>query len=639
MYRLIKTKLPPVKLPFGNVLNKFSFRVILVYFFAFTVISAIAISSIISYIQAIGVLQDNFVKSTAVIFKNVKNDLVSKLNNIENTLKFISSDGRVQSLNKPEKEISNRELAQFFSDCINLNNYSTGNNSRFIKNLIDELIFYSDKRVIITRRVHFSVYGIENYLTPDLLAKADQAEGQPVLTGVFKNPTGAWLMLNSDEIARRSELNQFAILKTVTDEQFKTKIGYLTVSINLTGLSDLLSDVQLGDTGRVYIVDRDLRVLAGGDKDFILKPIPFDGNSAAVLKKAGDGSLQGKFQGKKCFLHYEELGVNGWKLVGVISSREFQTKAQLIRDRIVIDGFLITALLIIATIMVANSLTRPLENIYAFLQKVEAGDLSIRTQETGSLEIQNLSLQLNRMIDRINLLLEEIYKEQLFQRKVALKALHAQINPHFLYNTLESISWMIEKGRREVAVKLVESLANFFRLGLSGGRDIVTIREELEHLESYLQIQQVRYQDRLDYIIDVDDEIKEERIVKITLQPLVENAIYHGIKPKKDGPGRVYISGSREDNFIKLMVVDNGVGMNPAKLAELEDSLEEAKLDPETFGKGYSIQNINSRIKLYCGEDYGLHFSSKEGIGTRVEVILPVDWSPNTVSEEGRLNG
>ena len=627
------------RLSLRNILNTLSFRLILVYFFTFTVICAIALFSIVAYLQAIDVLQKNFVKSTSVIFKNIKNDLVSKLNNIENTLKFISTDQRIQNLNKPGMETANREVSQFFTDCINLNNYTTDNGSHVIKNLIDELIFYNEKSVIITRRYHFSVYGIERYLTPKLLAKAREAQGQPIWTGIFYNEIGNLLMPNWDETVRREELNQFAVVKYVTDEQFKTKIGFLVISINLAGLSDLVDDIQLGDTGRVYIVDKSLRVLAGQDKRLILLPVPLDEHSLTVLKHPGDGSLQGAFQGKKSFIHFEEIGVNGWKLVGIINSQEFQNQALIVRNRILMDGLVIIIILVIATIMIANRLTRPLQNIGSFLKKVEGGDLKIRTQETGSIEIQNLSFQLNQMIDRINFLMAEIYKEQMFKRKAALKALHAQINPHFLYNTLESISWMIESGKREIAVTLIQSLSQFFRLGLSGGRDIVTIREELEHAENYLRIQQIRYRDRLDYIIDVDDEIKSLPVVKITLQPLIENAIYHGIKPKKDNPGRIYISGTREDDLIKLVVVDNGLGMNQEKLASLEKSLAEAKLDVETSGKGYSIGNINSRIKLYFGKDYGLHYSSKEGIGTRVEVILPADDGFNNPMDEEHHSG
>ncbi len=613
-------------------LNKLSFKALLVCIFAVISIFAIILFSVISYIQAIDVLQKDFVKNSAATFKNIRNDLVSKLNNIENTLKFIATDQRIQNLNRPFSGISNRQLSEFFADCIDLNNYTTRDELHYLKNLVDELIFYSKQRVVLTRRNHFSVYGIERYLVPDLLSKAKKAQGRVVWSGVFFNELGSLLMLNLDEVVRREELNQFAVVKYVNDEQYKTEIGYLIASINLAGLSDLVEEVQLGDTGRIYIINKDLQVLAGWDKELIMRSLPLDRKSLDIVKQSAEGSLLGKFKGGRSYIHFEEIGVNNWKLIGIINNREFQSKAKVIRNRILIDGLAIIAVLIIVTIIVANRLTRPLQNICSFLGKVETGDLTIRTDESGSKEIKNLSDQLNRMIDRINLLLEEMYEEQLFKRKVALKALHTQINPHFLYNTLESISWMIETGKREVAVKLIESLANFFRLGLSGGRDIVTIGKELEHAESYLKIQQVRYQERLDYVIDVDDEIRNEQITKITLQPLIENAIYHGIKLKNDGLGRIYISGSRVGNLIKLEVADNGVGMNSVKLAELEESLVEPRLDPETSGKGYSIENINTRIKLYFGKEYGLHYSSKEGVGTRVEVILPVNWKPRDIT-------
>ena len=232
-------------------------------------------------------------------------------------------------------------------------------------------------------------------------------------------------MSNADESMRREELNQLVVVKYVSDEKFKVGLGYLVVSINLARLSSLVEDIQIGETGQVYIVDNQSRVLAGKDKDLIFRPIPLAKQYCSLLRRPGNGSFIGTLKGKKCFIHYEEIGVNDWKLVGVINNSEFQTQAKVIRDRILMDGSIITFILIIVTLLIANSVTRPLYNICKFLQQVEDGDLSIRTHETGSIEIQNLSIQINRMIERINQLLREIYEEQIFKRKTALKALHA----------------------------------------------------------------------------------------------------------------------------------------------------------------------------------------------------------------------
>src|SRR5690606_15739617 len=160
-----------------------------------------------------------------------------------------------------------------------------------------------------------------------------------------------------------------------------------------------------------------------------------------------------------------------------------------------------------------------------------------------------------------------------------------------------------------------------FRVTLSGGRDIIKIAEELEHAENYLRVQRIRYQDKLDYVINVDPEIKKYEIVKITLQPLIENAIYHGIKPKPNGRGTIVVLGRKVDpDHILLSVIDDGVGMSPEKLSALRASLIEPQLNLETEGKGYSVMNINSRIKLYFGSAYGLIYNSEEGAGTRVDI-------------------
>jgi two-component system sensor histidine kinase YesM len=606
--------------------GRFSFRSQMA--FAFTMIAALAVSimSIVAYTQAIDVLKRNFVAAANSIFQQTRDELLSKLKNVENTLKLISTDQRLQNIAQPDSKISNRELAKFFMDCINLNNYQSNyENQHFVKNLIDELIFINDRRVIISRREHFTVYGIEDYLPRHLMERAKAARGEAVWSGIFFNRPGSRLNANLPRDSLREELNQLALVKYVTDENFKTGIGYLIASINLARLSDLIEGISLGPTGRLCIVDQKLRVIAGRDKALILKPLPLDRDSRTHLQTTGSGSFQGVIKGQTSFVHFIDIGVNHWKLIGITASHDFEVQARSVRNRILYGGLIIIFLFGWGATFLAGRVTQPILNICNFLQQVEAGDLTLRTGESGSIEIEKLAIQLNRMIGRIAQLLNEVYQEQLFKRKVALKALHAQINPHFLYNTLDSISWMIESGRREVATGLIKSLATFFRIGLSGGREIISIRDELKHAESYLKIQKIRYQDKLDYLFDIDESILQAPIVKITLQPLIENAIYHGIKLKADGGGIICITGSKIDGrTVRLTVVNNGPGMDGPKLAELRSTLQEADITPETGGKGYSLQNINSRIKLYFGKEYGLHYFSNPETGTRVEVILPL---------------
>lgn len=607
-----------------------TFRSQLTFFFVITALLAVGFVSLIAYTQAIRVLKDNFIVYTSSTLRRTKDELLTKLHAVEKTINFISTDPRIQNIGAVDKRISARSISRFFVDCIALNDYQESSVDRgLVKNLIDELIFYRSTDnsfpIIISRRDHFTAYGIEDYLTEDLLTKAQAAWGEIVWSDIFYNKLGDRLLSNLSEEAKREELNQLVVLKHVTDEKFKEEIGFIIASINLARLSDLVEEIVLGKEGRLYLVDKDLKVLAGRDKGLILRPIPLEETSFAHLFRYQEGNIEARFNGEKSFIHFEEIGLNDWKLVGVINSEEFLTSAGVVRNRILFGGIGIFIIFSVVALTLADNITRPLQNICGFLQRVVgAGDLQIRTAETGSVEIENLCQHINQMIERISRLLEEVYQEQLFKRKMALKAMQTQINPHFIYNTLDSISWMVETGRREVAAELVESLSTFFRIGLSGGRDLVTVAEEVEHAQSYLRVQKIRYQNKLDYVFNIDEDIMDNQIVKITLQPLIENAIYHGVKLKPEGIGTIVISGGREDEkTIKLSVIDNGVGMSVETAEELQTSLVEAKLDFKTSGKGYSLININSRIKLYFGQEYGLVYTSKPGVGTRVDILLP----------------
>lgn len=214
---------------------------------------------------------------------------------------------------------------------------------------------------------------------------------------------------------------------------------------------------------------------------------------------------------------------------------------------------------------------------------------------------------------------EQVTREQKQLRKAEFDLLQAQINPHFLYNTLDAIVWSAEAGNEKQVVKMVGSLSEFFRSSLNKGKEIVTIREELSHVRSYLEIQQIRYQDILDYEIDVPEELFVNEIPKITVQPVVENALYHGIKEKRGG-GKISVTGREDGNDYIITVSDNGIGMEPDRLAEVRDGLTDTSPDSK---KIYGLYNVNQRIKLDFGDEYGLSIDSVYDEGTTVTIRLP----------------
>ena len=276
-------------------------------------------------------------------------------------------------------------------------------------------------------------------------------------------------------------------------------------------------------------------------------------------------------------------------------------------------------LIILLSYFIPLSITRPILRLEKVTKQVAEGDLSVRSDAESGAEVRALSDSLNRMIDKINDLLEQVTTEQIRLRKAEFELLQAQINPHFLYNTLDTIIWLAETGEQKKVVSMVGSLSDFFRSTLSRGKDIVTLREELQHVRSYLEIQQVRYQDILEYEIEVPEEMYDCRLPKITIQPLVENALYHGIKNKR-GVGRIRITCCKADGGCKLRVVDNGIGITKERLAQVQDGI----LNKVLTGKDiYGLYNVNERIRLNFGEEYGISILSEYGEGTVVNVLVP----------------
>lgn len=265
------------------------------------------------------------------------------------------------------------------------------------------------------------------------------------------------------------------------------------------------------------------------------------------------------------------------------------------------------------------SITRPIRKLSEVTDQVAKGNLDVRSNVEGGVEIRMLSNSLNTMIDKINELLEQVTKEQIRLRKTEFELLQSQINPHFLYNTLDAITWLAEAGEHKKVVSMVGSLSEFFRTALNQGKDIVTIGEELQHVRSYLEIEQVRYQDILRYEICVPEELNKYLIPKITIQPLVENALYHGIKNKR-GPGRILIKAEKKKDFFNIQIEDDGIGIEKKRLEQVRTSIK----DKVPTGKDiYGLYNVNERIRLNFGEQYGITIESIYGKKTVVSIVLP----------------
>lgn len=305
-------------------------------------------------------------------------------------------------------------------------------------------------------------------------------------------------------------------------------------------------------------------------------------------------------------------------------------------ERQVGQAVMLSAILLAASLLagglvsgkIVDSVTGPIKGLCMAAEEMGEGDFDSRIEVESGNEIQILAKGFDQMRGKIKTLIQDVKIEQSNLRATELKLLQVQINPHFLYNTLDAIVWMAEGGQNKEVISMTTSLSDFFRTALSGGRDFITVAEEEKHVHSYLRIQRYRYQDILEYKIHIDQELYPCRVLKMTLQPIVENALYHGIKNKR-GKGMIQIRGYEKDGKVIFEVEDNGIGMTEEKLKNLRWKIRNYTGEGEE-GRGFGLVNVEERLKLNYGKEYGLHIDSKEGKGTIVYICVPKDIAPTS---------
>lgn len=295
---------------------------------------------------------------------------------------------------------------------------------------------------------------------------------------------------------------------------------------------------------------------------------------------------------------------------------------QQINDFILLVSVIICIIIVIVAIMtllITQGIISPFRKLREATVKVSQGDFAARAVVKSGDEIEELSDSFNYMAANMQDLVDKIKEDEGKLHRMDLRILQEQINPHFLYNTLDTIVWLIEGNESEKAEEVVIALSNFFRFSLSKGKESISIREEEQHISNYLQIQQMRYHDILEYDIQIDRAVYDYQILKLTLQPLVENALYHGIKYKRS-KGYIHINGEKEEDKIYLCVRDDGVGMDEEELKSLQEEIE--KPCKET-AKGFGLANVNERLRMNYGPEYGITIQSQKNKGTIVNIVIP----------------
>lgn len=535
---------------------------------------------------------------TEQMLEQVTRNVEFYIHDMENIIFYLSQEPQVMTFLRQEGKIAEDKRDSSLRRILDV--YTSTHPE------IAGILLVNDKDVYISNELHRIS---RDPLTEEIWYK--RAVVSPRELQLFSKPIGrnisTTLNYSADEVV--------SLVKAVVDPITGKPLGVILIDLKLDKFKQVIESVRLGKHGFLYIMD--------GNDGIVYAPVnPVVYRVRNEWLTNSSGRLVKPILGSDFQIIYKESRYTKWKTVGIFSLNETLKEVADLRYYSIFIGVFTLILAVAAAFYFTASIAKPLGKLRSLMKRAEEGDLSVRFNSKYNDEIGQLGNSFNNMIKEISNLIDMVYLEQKQKREAELKTLQAQIKPHFLYNTLDTIQWMAQDHGATDIVHVVGALANLFRIGLSKGREMITVREELEHIKSYLTIQKARYEDKLHYEILYTEEVLKYNVLKLVLQPLVENAIYHGIHAKRSG-GTITVMVKVEGQRLHFTVADNGMGMKEEKVQEINQLLQGGRQEQPSSG-GFGIFNVNERIRLSFGPEYGLEYTSTYTEGTRVELWHPL---------------
>ena len=441
----------------------------------------------------------------------------------------------------------------------------------------------------------------------------------PHVQNLFEDPDYLYRWVVS--LSRQVELTRAGAIES----------GVLLVDMNFGGIEQICKNVDLGESGYLYLIDGDGEIIYHPRQQLIYASLLRENNRAAAGYE--DGIHREKFGGETRQVTVKTVGYTGWKLVGVVPAESLASNHIQLRLFGVFIVLFFIFFLVFVNLGVSERIAVPIKALEQSVKELEAGSESVDIAIGGPYEVQHLGNSIRSMVSTMRQLMDDIIRQEESKRKSELDVLQSQINPHFLYNTLDSIVWMIENNRYDDAIVMVTSLARLFRISLSRGRTLITVGEELEHARHYMTIQKMRFKNKFTSEIRADGEALGCETVKLVVQPIVENAIYHGME-YADGDGEILVWAHIEGEDLYIDVTDNGPGMRQEQVDRLLRE-DDGPAAPSRGGSGIGLRNVHQRIQLTYGKPYGLEIESEPDEGTTIRIHLPVR-RPGGNGEEAR---
>lgn len=481
----------------------------------------------------------------------------------------------------------------------------------FINNLIggkkdiDFMSIISLNEGIITKSKFGIVKTQYDFFNEPIYDDLRKSTGEKVLTQIHK----------ADYLFAPSK-NVFSLGRRIFNFNEGVYTGFVLIDCDTTVFERICHEVKIGKSGYIFIVDKGGNLLYSSDKNRNHLDIK------QVVNKIGDQEDLNRiedFGTEKMILVSNTSNYSGWTTIGILPYEEVLQRVDGIKKIFVYLSIICVLLVFVASILISRSVTRPIRKLQKAMKEVEKGNTDIRVSIHSYNEIGDLSHSFNQLLEKVNILLASIKSIEIKKREAELESLKSQINPHFLYNTLESIRMMAVIDDNKDIADATEALANLFRYSIKQRKDIVDVRFELQHAKNYILLQKIRYGDKFEVIYDIDEEVLDCKTLKFTLQPIVENAIYHGIEKKK-GKGNLKVSAHKVGDDLQFEVCDDGVGIQLKRLIDLREDVESFIDDS---AKSIGLKNVNQRVCLYFGKKYGLSIDSIPGEGTSVKLTIP----------------
>lgn len=415
----------------------------------------------------------------------------------------------------------------------------------------------------------------------------------------------------------------FSYIREISDTTTGKSIGYILVDVNSDIFRNILDNLDITNYHEIFIVNNNKTIIYDSNTEYISMQFRSPYISRLLVEKTG--SIMENVDGSPMLVTFNTSSDTQWTVASVIPESVLFKNISTLKYFIILTIIFCLTLAFILAVLLSGNITRPISRLRAHMKKAESGNFDISVPVESKDEVGELSSSFNQMLLQIRQLISKVYKADILKKEAELNALQAQINPHFLYNTLQIMDVIAEAEGIEVISATCQSLSDIFRYSINRGKEVVRISDEIAHVQNYVYIQKLRFEEKFKVVYDIDEEVTDYQIVKLILQPIVENVLVHGMDYKKSCC-TIKIRGKKLDNVIILTVEDDGTGMDTPQLEALRASLSEEIVHAEVVGSGKNsigIKNVNARIKLYYGEQFGLSIESGKGRGTSVKVTIP----------------